>query len=106
LPQTCAGQTLSNTIEHCPAVKTNILFPKEWDEHAKLRAQVEMLNGDDALELFKKTLSWACLIQLAKTSRMQQRRATKILRRGMSNNPRHLMHLRAILLGLKSGSRS
>merc|ERR1719324_1263322 len=37
---------------------------KEWDERCKLRAQeieaisdtIEMLNGDDALELFKKTM--------------------------------------------------
>merc|ERR1719399_2218534 len=37
---------------------------KEWDERCKLRSEeieaisdtIEMLNGDDALELFKKTL--------------------------------------------------
>jgi len=85
---------------------------KEWDERSKLRAQeveaisetIEMLNGDDALELFKKTLPSASFIQLATTTRMQQRRATKILRRMMSNDPKHSMNLRAILLGLKSGS--
>jgi len=47
---------------------------KEWDERSKLRAQeveaisetIEMLNGDDALELFKKTLpSAASFLQLA-----------------------------------------
>ena len=85
---------------------------KEWDERSKLRAQeieaisetIEMLNGDDALELFKKTLPSASFIQLATTTRMQQRRATKILRTMLSNDPKHSMNLRAILLGLKSGS--
>jgi len=46
---------------------------KEWDERSKLRAQeieaisetIEMLNGDDALELFKKTLPSAAFIQVA-----------------------------------------
>jgi len=85
---------------------------KEWDERSKLRAQeieaisetIEMLNGDDALELFKKTLPSASFIQLSSQTRMQQRRATKILRTMLSNDPKHSMNLRAILLGLKSGS--
>merc|ERR550514_1981354 len=47
---------------------------KEWDERCKLRAQeieaisetIEMLNGDDALELFKKTLpSASAFIQMS-----------------------------------------
>jgi len=63
-----------------------------------------MLNGDDALELFKKTLPSASFIQLSSQTRMQQRRATKILRTMLSNDPKHSMNLRAILLGLKSGS--
>merc|ERR1719506_225452 len=66
---------------------------KEWDERQKLRAQeveaisetIEMLNGDDALELFKKTLpSGSPFVHLAVTTRSQQRRqATTILRRLM-----------------------
>merc|ERR1719498_1794959 len=60
---------------------------KEWDERCKLRAQeieaisdtIEMLNSDDALELFKKTLpsaAAASFIQTAATTRSQMRRAT------------------------------
>jgi len=85
---------------------------KEWNERSKLSAQeteainetIEMLNGDDALELFKKTLPWASFIQLATTTRILQRRTKKNLRRMRSNDPKHSMNLRAILLGLKSGS--
>merc|ERR1719355_503414 len=44
--------------------KTCAIKQKEWDERCKLRAQeieaisdtIEMMNSDDALELFKKTL--------------------------------------------------
>jgi hypothetical protein len=89
---------------------------KEWDERSSLRSQevqaisetIEMLNGDDALELFKKTLpsAAASFLQLATTARSQQRRATTILRRLMSKDPAHAMNLRTILLGLKSGSQA
>merc|ERR1719359_1815982 len=56
---------------------------KEWDDRCKLRAEeikaisetIEMLNGDDALELFKKTLpAAAALIQTSATTRSQMRR--------------------------------
>jgi hypothetical protein len=83
---------------------------KEWDERSKLRAQeieaisetIEMLNGDDALELFKKTLPSAAFIQVASTTRAQQRKASTILRNLMAKNPAHSLNLRTILLGLKS----
>merc|ERR1719421_456898 len=54
--------------------KTCATKQTEWDERCKLRAQeieaisdtIEMLNGDDALELFKKTIpSAAALLQTA-----------------------------------------
>merc|ERR1719379_3188118 len=54
---------------------------KEWDERCKLRAEeieaisdtIEMLNSDDALELFKKTLpsAAASFIQTATSTRLQ-----------------------------------
>jgi len=86
---------------------------KEWDERSKLRAQevqaisetIEMLNGDDALDLFKKTMpSPAALIQVATNSRAEQRRAATILRRLMAKDPAHALNFRVILLGLKSRS--
>merc|ERR1719230_603894 len=65
---------------------------KEWDERCKLRAQefeaisdtIKMMNSDDALELFKKTLPSAAaasaLIQTAATSRAQIRSAKAMIR--------------------------
>merc|ERR1719252_115791 len=69
----------ANLKENC-AVKQ-----KEWDERCKLRAQeieaisdtIEMLNSDDALELFKKAIpsaAAASFIQTSATSRLQSRR--------------------------------
>merc|ERR1719377_348366 len=72
---------------------------KEWDDRCKLRAQeieaisetVEMLNSDDALELFKKTLpsaaaSASALIQTAATSRSQMRTAKAMIRSAMNSD--------------------
>merc|ERR1719174_962797 len=55
---------------------------KEWDERQKTRAEeikaisetIEMLNSDDALELFKKTLpAAAALIQTSTSTRSRMR---------------------------------
>jgi len=85
---------------------------KEWDDRQKLRAQeveaisetIEMLNGDDALELFKKTLpSASAFVQVAATTRSQQRRASSILRNLMVRDSKHKANLHLMLLALKSG---
>jgi septal ring factor EnvC (AmiA/AmiB activator) len=85
---------------------------KEWDARQKLRAEevqaisetIEMLNGDDALELFKKTLpSAASFVQVEATTRSQQRRASSILRSLMSRDSKHKVNLHMMLLALKSG---
>jgi len=84
---------------------------EEWDKRSKLRADeiqaisetVEMLNGDDALELFKKTLpSASAFLQMSTSTRMQQRRAAALFRKAMALNPAHSMNLRTMLLMLKS----
>merc|ERR1719420_1505690 len=74
---------------------------KEWDERCKLRAgeieaisdTIEMMNSDDALELFKKTLpsaaSASALIQTAATSRSQMRRASALIRSAMKSDKSH-----------------
>jgi hypothetical protein len=81
----------------------------EWDERSKLRAQeveaisetIEMLNGDDALELFKKTLpSPTALLQVS--SRSQE--AASILRRLLARSPMHRMNVQSMLIMLKSNS--
>jgi predicted nucleic acid-binding Zn-ribbon protein len=85
---------------------------KEWDARQKLRAEeveaisetIEMLNGDDALELFKKTLpSAAAFVQVAVTTRSQQRRASSILRSLMVRDSKHKVNLHMMLMALKSG---
>jgi len=85
---------------------------KEWDERQKLRAQeveaisetIEMLNGDDALELFKKTLpSAAAFLQVAVTTRSQERRASSLLRSLMVRDSKHKVNLHMMLVALKSG---
>jgi len=86
---------------------------QEMDERSKLRAQeiqaisetIEMLNGDDALELFKKSLpSPSAFLQLATATRAQRRQASTILRRLMARDPANAMNFHSILLSLKSRS--
>jgi len=85
---------------------------KEWDARSKLRAQevqaisetIEMLNGDDALELFKKTLpSAASFVQVATATQSQERRVMSILRSLMNRDSKHKVNLHMMLLALKSG---
>merc|ERR1712178_545342 len=84
---------LSDLDKNC-ALKT-----KEHDENTKLRSQellaladtIKILNDDDALELFKKTLPGASsLIQMATSRTDQQRQALATIRaaqRSRSNRP-------------------
>merc|ERR1719182_206677 len=86
---------------------------KEWDERQKLRAEeikaisetIEMLNSDDALELFKKTLpAAAALIQTSATTRSQMRRVRSILETAMGSDKEHSVNRRLILAALRSGT--
>merc|ERR1719207_510122 len=86
---------------------------KEWDERQKTRADeikaisetIEMLNSDDALELFKKTLpASASLIQTSATTRSQMRRARSIVEQAMGSDKAHSVNRRLILAALKSGT--
>merc|ERR1719316_1482706 len=87
---------------------------KEWDARSKLRAEeiqcisetIEMLNGDDALELFKKTLPSAgasSLLQLAASTRSQRQQVVSVLHKLMSRDTKHSANLRMMLLAMKSG---
>merc|ERR1719174_1907234 len=74
---------------------------QEWDERCKLRAQeieaisdtIELLNSDDALELFKKTMPSAAaassFIQTAATTRSQMRSAKALIQGAMSSDKAH-----------------
>jgi len=85
---------------------------KEWDARCKIRAMevqalsetIEMLNGDEALELFKKTMpSPGSFLQVSTTTGTEQKRAATLLRRLMTQDPAHAGSLRMVLLSLKSG---
>jgi len=85
---------------------------EQWDVRSKLRAQeiqaisetIEMLNGDDALELFKQTLPSAAtsLLQVTTSLEVRQHRAATVLSRLLAQDPIHAMSLRSVLLMLKS----
>merc|ERR1719213_499970 len=86
---------------------------KEWDERQKTRAEeikaisetIEMLNSDDALELFKKTLpAAAALIQTSATTRSQMRRARSLIEKAMMTDKAHTVNRHLILAALKSGT--
>jgi hypothetical protein len=96
---------------------------KEWDERCKLRAQeieaisetIKLLNSDDALELFKKTIpsaaAAASFVQTSATTRSrsrmqmrtQMRRAKDLIQGAMSSDKAHSVKKHLMLLALKSG---
>merc|ERR1719443_802435 len=88
---------------------------KEWDERCKLRSEeieaisdtIEMLNSDDALELFKKTLPSAsaasAFIQTSATTRSQMRRASALIRSSMRSDTAHTAQREVMLMALRSG---
>merc|ERR1719198_1310646 len=86
---------------------------KEWDERQKTRAEeikaisetIEMLNSDDALELFKKTLPAAsALLQTSATTRSQMRRVRTLVDKAMGSDKQHAVNRRLILTALRSGT--
>merc|ERR1719305_455815 len=98
--------------------KTCATKQKEWDERCKLRAQeieaisdtIKMMNSDDALELFKKTLpsaaasaSASALIQTAVTSRSQMRTARSMIRSAMKADKTHSVNRHLMLMALNQG---
>merc|ERR1719446_523763 len=94
--------------------KTCATKQKEWDERCKLRAQeieaisdtIEMMNSDDALELFKKTLpsaSASALLQTSATSRAQIRSAKAMIRSAMKSDKAHAVNRHLMLMSLSQG---
>merc|ERR1719272_1236053 len=87
---------------------------KEWDARQKVRSEeiaaisetVEMLSGDDALELFKKTLpaNATALIQTSATTRVQMRRVRSLVEKAMGSDKEHSVNKRLILAALRSGT--
>merc|ERR1719230_316345 len=95
--------------------KTCATKQKEWDERQKLRKEeieaisdtIEMLNSDDALELFKKTLPSAAssFVQTTSGTRMQTRRAKALIQSAMASDSAHSVSRHLMLMALKSGVR-
>merc|ERR1740123_2701896 len=89
---TADKQFLANLEENCETKK------KEWDVVVKTRAEelaaladtIKVLNDDDALELFKKTLpSASSLMQLKESVSGLRRQALTVLEKFMKTNPGH-----------------
>merc|ERR1719395_255874 len=111
-------QSTTKAVAEDEAFKANLAAncatkQKEWDARQKLRAEevkaisetIEMLNGDDALELFKKTLPAAsALIQTSATTRSHMRRVRALVDKAMGSDKEHSMNRRLILTALRSGT--
>merc|ERR1711865_105316 len=79
----------------------------EWDERCKLRSEellaladtVKILNDDDALELFKKTLPGASsFMQLSVSAQNQQQQALAIIRAAKNGNGHPELNFLALAL--------
>jgi len=78
----------------------------EWDERCKVRADellaladtIKILNDDDALDLFKKTLPSASLIQMQTSSLELRRRALSALQVAQAHNKRPELDFIALAL--------
>merc|ERR1719237_918531 len=84
---------------------------QEWDEICKMRAEeqlaladtIKILNDDDALELFKKTVpAGSSLLQVQVTSAAVKAKAVAILREARSHPGAHHLQLDSILLAMNS----
>jgi hypothetical protein len=84
----------------------------EWDERSKTRTEeqlaladtIKILNDDDALELFKKTLPTPALLQTAVSGREVKREALKALGARQARRGRD-SRLQLIALALQGGSK-
>merc|ERR1719203_1651067 len=78
---------------------------KEWEARSKTRSEelaalaetIRLLNDDDSLELFKKTLPSASLIQLQNTEGAMRRQAASILKKAAAHKD---VRMEAVMLAL------
>merc|ERR1719316_531529 len=92
--------------------KTCELKKKEWEARCKLRSEellaladtIKILNDDDALELFKKTLPSASFLQIQETASMARSRALAAIRVGQQQRSPHGLDFIALMIrGKKVG---
>jgi len=84
----------------------------EWDERSKVRAEelvaigeaIQVLNNDDSLDLFKKTLPTPSLMEISVSSKDVRRRALEAIQAGRKNHKHHRGHLGFIALALRGKS--
>jgi len=80
----------------------------EWDEISKMRAEeqkaiaetITLLNDDDALELFKKTLPSSSLVQVVSSSKQLKLKALSLVRQARDSNNGNKAALDLITLAL------
>merc|ERR1719356_1833756 len=83
----------------------------EWNERCKIRAEemlaigdtIKILNDDDALDLFKKTLPSPALLQTRSSTAIVRRRAIRALKSDGSKNPDYRLDFIALTLSSKVG---
>merc|ERR1712039_656803 len=80
----------------------------EWEERSKTRAEellaladtIKVLNDDDALELFKKTLPSPSFVEIRVSSEMMRSKALQVVRSAMKNDSRDRARLELVALAL------
>merc|ERR1712238_228046 len=83
----------------------------EWDTRCKIRTDellaladtIKMLNDDDALELFKKTLPGSSLLQIQFTSKAVRQQALRLLKAGGSRKDPRFQLVMLALTGKSNG---
>jgi len=84
----------------------------EWEERSKMRQEellaladtIKMLNDDDALELFKKTLPGSSLLQIQFTSKAVRQQALRLLKAGGSRKDPRFQLVMLALTGKSNGT--
>merc|ERR1711972_1033091 len=84
----------------------------EWEERSKMRQQellaladtIKMLNDDDALELFKKTLPAPSLLQIQFSSKAVKQQALRMLKAGGSRKDPRFQLVMLALTGKSNGT--
>jgi hypothetical protein len=104
-------EMLSNLKETCE-MKTKeqeVRTRTQADEISAISAAIKLLNDDDALELFKKTLPGpASLLQTSLKTHMHARvkQATHFFRQQMARDPRNAARYQSMLIATRQGVRS
>jgi len=100
-----------NTLFMAEIGKSCSTKEEEWNQRCKIRADellaigetIKILNDDDALDLFKKTLPSPALLQTRSSTAIVRRRAIQALKSDGSKNPDYRLDFIALTLSSKVG---